>query len=173
MMGLSGTKCFLFVIVFLFLSTCFEASPFIPDGIFGSHDSGERRLLQAKIPCPVNFEIQNYSIITTKCKGPKYPVDQCCSSFKEFACPFVDSLNDLRNDCASIMFSYIYVNGNYPAGLFGSLCREGKDGLECPEVPPPPMLSETANKNLSRNIRELLTITMLIVASLALTLQYF
>ncbi|XP_075503069.1 GPI-anchored protein LLG1-like isoform X1 [Primulina tabacum] len=172
-MGLCGMKCCLFVIVFLDLSTSFEASPFISDGIFGSHDSGERRLLQRRTPCPASFEFQNYTIITSKCKGPEYPPDLCCSSFKEFACPFVDSLNDLRNDCAEIMFSYIYINGNYPTGLFASICREGKDGLECPGVPPPSMLSENANKNLSRNIRELLPITMLMVASLALTLQYF
>ncbi|XP_075503070.1 GPI-anchored protein LLG1-like isoform X2 [Primulina tabacum] len=142
-MGLCGMKCCLFVIVFLDLSTSFEASPFISDGIFGSHDSGERRLLQRRTPCPASFEFQNYTIITSKCKGPEYPPDLCCSSFKEFAC------------------------------LFASICREGKDGLECPGVPPPSMLSENANKNLSRNIRELLPITMLMVASLALTLQYF
>ncbi|KZV27604.1 GPI-anchored protein LORELEI-like [Dorcoceras hygrometricum] len=170
MMGSSGMKCWFFVIVFLFLSTSFEASPFISDGKFGSHNSGGRRLLQAKTPCPVSFEFQNYTIITSKCKGPKYPADICCSAFKDFACPFVDSLNDLRNDCATIMFSYINMNGKYPGGLFASMCREGKEGLECPELPPP---SEKANKNLGASIRQPLPFTMLIVTSLALTLQYF
>lgn len=81
--------------------------------------------------CPINFEFQNYSIITNDCRGPRYPADACCPAFKNFACPFSDELNDLTNDCASTMFSYINLHGRYPPGLFASECREGKEGLEC------------------------------------------
>lgn len=83
--------------------------------------------------CPVNFEFLNYTIITSKCKGPQYAAALCCSAFKEFACPYIDQLNDGTNDCASTMFSYIHLYGKYPAGLFSSECSEGKEGLECTE----------------------------------------
>ncbi|PKA50498.1 GPI-anchored protein LORELEI [Apostasia shenzhenica] len=73
----------------------------------------------------------NYSVITSKCKGPQYRADLCCSALKEFACPYADQLNDLTNDCASTMFSYINLYGKYPPGLFGYECREGKEGLDC------------------------------------------
>ncbi|KAM7252441.1 hypothetical protein ACFE04_024324 [Oxalis oulophora] len=88
-----------------------------------------------RFACSVNFEFQNYTIITDVCKGPSYPPAKCCGSFKEFACPFVDELNDLTTDCASTMFSYINLYGKYPPGLFSSECREGKDGLACPDTP--------------------------------------
>ncbi|KAG5376087.1 hypothetical protein IGI04_040683 [Brassica rapa subsp. trilocularis] len=63
--------------------------------------------------CPVNFEFMNYTIITSQCKGPKYPPKKCCSAFKEFACPYADQLNDFRNDCATTMFSYINLYEKY------------------------------------------------------------
>ncbi|BBH04464.1 LORELEI-LIKE-GPI-ANCHORED PROTEIN 1 [Prunus dulcis] len=76
-------------------------------GIFESQASIGRNLLQAKKGCPVNFEFLNYTVITSRCKGPQYPAAQCCDAFKELACPYTDVLNDLTNECASIMFSYI------------------------------------------------------------------
>lgn len=85
--------------------------------------------------CPVNFEFQNYTVITGRCKGPKYPPKDCCDSFKEFACPFNNYINDESNDCASTMFSYINLYGKYPPGLFAHECREGKLGLSCDGVP--------------------------------------
>ncbi|RRT35342.1 hypothetical protein B296_00056846 [Ensete ventricosum] len=78
----------------------------------------------------------NYTIITSKCKGPQYPAKLCCDAFKEFACPYADQLNDETNDCASTMFSYINLYGKYPPGLFASECREGKEGLACPASSP-------------------------------------
>jgi hypothetical protein len=95
--------------------------------------------------CPVNFEFLNYTIITSKCKGPQYPALACCAAFTEFACPYADDLNDSTNDCASTMFSYINLYGKYPPGLFARECRGGKQGLECPAVPP----SASANVNTS------------------------
>uniref|UniRef100_A0ACD5ZDX9 Uncharacterized protein n=1 Tax=Avena sativa TaxID=4498 RepID=A0ACD5ZDX9_AVESA len=113
-----------------------SASPFISDGVFqGSAGSTGRSLLQAKKSCPMNFEFQNYTIITSQCKGPKFPAKNCCDAFKEFACPFSTYINDEGNDCASTMFSYINLYGKYPPGLFAHECREGKLGLSCQGVP--------------------------------------
>ncbi|XP_022139426.1 GPI-anchored protein LLG2-like [Momordica charantia] len=86
--------------------------------------------------CPVNFEFANYTIITSKCKGPEYPANLCCSALAEFACPYAKYLNDLSNDCASTMFSYINLYGKYPSGLFSTLCSNGSNGLQCPTSSP-------------------------------------
>lgn len=81
--------------------------------------------------CPVDMEGQNYTILTSKCKGPKYPAALCCEALLEFCCGFVDELNDMTNNCAETMFSYINLYGQYPPGLFANQCKEGKDGLSC------------------------------------------
>ncbi|KAF3775988.1 GPI-anchored protein LORELEI [Nymphaea thermarum] len=81
--------------------------------------------------CPVDFEFQNYTIITSQCKGPRYLPTPCCNAFKQFACPFAAELNDLTNNCASTMFNYINLAGNYPPGLFANECRGDKYGLSC------------------------------------------
>ncbi|KAL3509383.1 hypothetical protein ACH5RR_028784 [Cinchona calisaya] len=90
-----------------------------------------RTLLQAKASCSINFETQNYTIITSQCKGPNYAPKLCCDAFKEFACPFAEQVNDLKNDCATTMFSYINLYGKYPPGLFANICKDGAQGLEC------------------------------------------
>ncbi|KAG8386563.1 hypothetical protein BUALT_Bualt03G0161300 [Buddleja alternifolia] len=172
-MGLSQIKCCLIVVLCFSLFTALSASTFISDGVFGSSVLSERRLLQAKKPCPVNFEFQNYTIITSRCKGPAYPPQLCCSALKDFACPYVDELNDLTNDCASTMFSYINLYGKYPPGLFASECREGKLGLECPALPPSSSQSERANSNSGAQIIcDLLPVLLLTMASVVLTLQF-
>ncbi|KAF9624659.1 hypothetical protein IFM89_012705 [Coptis chinensis] len=124
-------RCIFF---FLFVSLAFS-SPFISDNIFEQESVGStyRSLLQAKTSCQTNLELQNYTIITSQCKGPQFPPKQCCDAFKKFACPLRDNLNNLESDCASTMFSYINLYGRYPPGLFASQCREGKDGLDCAE----------------------------------------
>ncbi|EOY11845.1 Lorelei-like-gpi-anchored protein 1 [Theobroma cacao] len=128
-------KCVsLFAVFFLMLGV--SASTSISDGVFNSFTTTGRNLLQAKKACPVNFEFLNYTIITSRCKGPQYPPDQCCSAFKDFACPYAEQINDLTTDCASTMFSYINLYGKYPPGLFASECREGKEGLACPALAP-------------------------------------
>uniref|UniRef100_A0A0A9FD03 GPI-anchored protein LLG1-like domain-containing protein n=1 Tax=Arundo donax TaxID=35708 RepID=A0A0A9FD03_ARUDO len=112
------------------------AGPSLPDGVFQeSAGSTGRSLLQAKKKCPMSFEFQNYTIITSKCKGPKFPADKCCGALLEFACPFSDYVNDLTNDCATTMFSYINLNGKYPPGVFASECKGNKNGLPCSDVP--------------------------------------
>lgn len=86
--------------------------------------------------CPVNFEFMNYTIITSQCKGPRYPAELCCAALVKFACPYADEINDGTNDCASTMFSYINLYGKYPPGLFASECKGDKQGLICPADSP-------------------------------------
>ncbi|XP_010545299.1 PREDICTED: GPI-anchored protein LORELEI [Tarenaya hassleriana] len=136
-MELKGfSKVLLFFLVIAIYASL-SSSSFISDGVFESQTSVTgRNLLQAKKPCPVNFEFMNYTIITGRCKGPKYPPKDCCSAFKDFACPYADQINDLSTDCATTMFSYINLYGKYPPGLFANQCKEGKEGLACPALPP-------------------------------------
>ncbi|XP_026422576.1 GPI-anchored protein LLG1-like isoform X2 [Papaver somniferum] len=117
--------CFSTVTIFLFFT-----------GLTSSYLISGRTLLQLKKDCPVDFENKNYTVITSQCKGPRYPREQCCSALNEFACPYADELNDLNNVCSSTMFSYIMRIGGYPPGLFANQCVEGKLGLECSSDPP-------------------------------------
>ncbi|XP_042449501.1 GPI-anchored protein LLG1-like [Zingiber officinale] len=132
----SNAKFLLLSAVFAAFARLAAASSFISDDVFVSHGSGMRSLLQAKTSCPVNFEFMDYTIITNQCKGPRYPADQCCGALKDFACPYAADINDMTNDCASTMFSYINLYGKYPPGLFSSECREGKLGLACNATAP-------------------------------------
>ncbi|KAJ4911235.1 LORELEI-LIKE-GPI-ANCHORED PROTEIN 1 [Raphanus sativus] len=129
--------------LFFFLSLAilspFSSSTFISDGVLEIESQNlltGRNLLQAQKKCPVNFEFMNYTIITSQCKGPKFPAKECCSSLKDFACPYAEQINDMASDCANTMFSYINIYGKYPPGIFSNECREGKEGLECPALPP-------------------------------------
>ncbi|WCJ32518.1 GPI-anchored protein LORELEI [Euphorbia peplus] len=147
-MRLYGFFLFLLVLLSASLSSS-SASSFISDSVFESHHSTGRNLLQAKKGCSVNFEFLNYTVITSQCKGPSYPPKSCCAAFKDFACPYTDVLNDLTNDCASTMFSYINLYGKYPPGLFANECREGKLGLECPATAPSSSVSaDDANSQI-------------------------
>ncbi|KAG8059593.1 hypothetical protein GUJ93_ZPchr0002g26172 [Zizania palustris] len=145
-----------------------SASPFLSDSVFqGSTGSTGRSLLQAKKSCPVNFEFQNYTIITSKCKGPQFPPKLCCDAFKEFACPFTDYINDLSNDCASTMFSYINLYGKYPPGLFANQCRDDKKGLSCADFP-----QKTVTGNAGQQVQSsLLALLMLAFGLVALLFQ--
>lgn len=80
----------------------------------------------------------NYTVITSRCKGPNYPANLCCQALKEFACPYANELNDMSNDCSTVMFSYINLYGNYPPGVFSNLCHGDDLGLVCDSVPPGP-----------------------------------
>ncbi|KAM7499064.1 hypothetical protein LguiA_023478 [Lonicera macranthoides] len=164
-------RALLFLSFFLLIGVS-TASTLISDGIFGSDASSiGRNLLQTKKACTINFEFQNYTIITSQCRGPQYPAQSCCAAFKQFACPFADELNDLTNDCASTMFSYINLHGRYPPGLFASECREGQNGLECPVSPPTPSADSNSSEGWPRfNSPPLLTLTL---ASFVLLLRLF
>ncbi|GFP94783.1 GPI-anchored protein lorelei [Phtheirospermum japonicum] len=166
-MGLSRINSHLLLLVFISLLASLSASTFISDGIFRSSVSSERRLLQAKKQCPISLEFRNYTIITDRCKGPDYRPELCCPAFKEFACPFAEELNDLSNDCATIMFSYINLNGRYPPGLFSNECREGQNGLECPAS----TSGSSQNSNSSvgqKKMCNLLAVMMIVVVSFLL-----
>ncbi|GLT79516.1 hypothetical protein SLA2020_510010 [Shorea laevis] len=136
-----GRFCFL-AIIFLFMgfsvSSSSSSASSISDAVLKSYISSgkSRTLLQARKACPINFEFLNYTIITSKCKGPTYPASSCCAALKEFACPYTAEINDLSNNCASTMFSYISQNGPYPPGLFASECQGDKQGLPCPAESP-------------------------------------
>ncbi|KVI04260.1 hypothetical protein Ccrd_017423, partial [Cynara cardunculus var. scolymus] len=84
--------------------------------------------------CPVNFENENYTIITSQCKGPVYQRDPCCNSFLQIACPHSEQINDEKTNCASTLFSYINLYGKYPPGLFASMCKGDKEGLSCAKI---------------------------------------
>jgi hypothetical protein len=84
----------------------------------------------------VSFEDANYTIITSKCKGPLYQPSLCCGALKDFACPYSNYINDVTTTCAATMFSYINLYGKYPPGLFANTCHEGDKGLSCPEDTP-------------------------------------
>ncbi|KAL1566932.1 GPI-anchored protein LLG1-like [Salvia divinorum] len=129
---------------FLFiLAAPLSCSTSISDAVVGYQVGNGRSLLQILKPCPVDIEHQNYTILTSKCKGPDYPADLCCPAYKELACPIVDELSDGSNDCSDKFFSYISTAGQYPPFLFSSICREGKDGLFC-SLPPPSSPSNAA-----------------------------
>ncbi|KAL8237573.1 hypothetical protein R6Q59_018654 [Mikania micrantha] len=130
-------KKFIFFLLLLYCISTSSSSPFsISDGIFTSEASIGRNLLQNTKTCNLNFEMMNYTIITSRCKGPQYNATSCCDAFKVFACPNAVYLNDSSNDCTSKMFDYIYFYGNYTRGLFATLCRDDKVGLICPATPP-------------------------------------
>ncbi|KAI5001977.1 hypothetical protein ZWY2020_026627 [Hordeum vulgare] len=102
--------------------------------ISGQHRIYWRSLLQTKNDCPISFEIQNYTILTSKCKAPYYPPLECCDAFKEFACPFAVYINNQSTNCGDTMFSYIIIRG-YPKGLFADECLNGKEGVSCEGIP--------------------------------------
>ncbi|XP_021758827.1 GPI-anchored protein LLG2-like isoform X2 [Chenopodium quinoa] len=84
--------------------------------------------------CPLDVQHLNYTIIISRCKGPRYPANICCGAFKELACPYAPTLNDVTNNCATTLFSYINLYGKYPPGLFANICRDSKRGLECTDA---------------------------------------
>ncbi|CAK9199363.1 unnamed protein product [Sphagnum troendelagicum] len=101
-------------------------------------DIGVRKLLQAVHQCPENFGLQNYSSITSVCKAPDYDKTLCCSSFTMFTCRFLTYFNDPSTNCASTLFTYLNLAGNYPPGLFANLCTQGdQQGIPCPITPAP------------------------------------
>ncbi|CAI0461006.1 unnamed protein product [Linum tenue] len=93
----------------------FAYSSFISNGVFDgdqfTRGGPNRDLLQLKKACNVSFQDMDYTILTTQCKGPLYPKDQCCNALKLFACPYTNEINDASTNCAQTMFSYINLQG--------------------------------------------------------------
>ncbi|CAL1406578.1 unnamed protein product [Linum trigynum] len=131
--------CFFCVACLFFPFFGFAYSNFISNGALDAdHRSAggpNRVLLQLKKACNVSFQDMDYTILTTQCKGPLYPKNQCCDALKQFACPYTNEINDASTNCAETMFSYINLYGKYPAGLFANTCKEGKVGLDCAAGP--------------------------------------
>lgn len=101
--------------------------------------------------CQLDVQSWNYSVITSKCKGPRYPANKCCDAFKELACPYSDDLNDVTNNCIITMFSYINRYGKYPIGLFANLCRDSRRGLECTQAQKSNYTSSTRRTSSATN----------------------
>ncbi|XP_044974194.1 GPI-anchored protein LLG1-like [Hordeum vulgare subsp. vulgare] len=129
-------RWFLFLFLAAALAGFASAAPFVSDSVFHTRtgSTGRRSLLQTKDPCPLSFESQDYTIITSKCKAPLYPPTECCDAFKKFACPFATYLNNRSTDCAETMLTYINFLGSYPSTLFYE-CVVGLVGLSCEGVP--------------------------------------
>ncbi|XP_039117487.1 GPI-anchored protein LLG1-like [Dioscorea cayenensis subsp. rotundata] len=159
------------VVLFLIFTGFGAASTFISDDVLHSNGLTGRSLLQTKTNCPLNFEFMNYTIITSKCKGPRYPADLCCGALTEFACPYAAELNDLTNNCASTMFSYLNIRARYPPGLFSSECKGGKDGLICPAAGP--QSAENSNSGSCRKNQKLFALITIVSGFMSFFLVYF
>ncbi|KAF5481282.1 hypothetical protein F2P56_001949 [Juglans regia] len=162
MASLNHFLCFSLFSFFL-LSSLASSSTFLSNELLEFHGSTGRALLQTKKSCSVNFESQNYTILTSRCKGPQYTPEACCGAFKDFACPFADAINDLTTDCASTMFSYINLYGKYPPGLFANLCREGQLGLNCTNVEEPKGKSNRGQMAATQSTLVMITACLLIL----------
>ncbi|KAG9146788.1 hypothetical protein Leryth_005111 [Lithospermum erythrorhizon] len=140
-------SCMILVLSVCLFTGSLSVPTFLSDGILGSQHATGRSLLQERKACPVNFEFLNYTIITSKCKGPQYQAKLCCPAFQEFACPYAEHMNELSNNCASTMFSYINLYGKYPPGLFANECKRDKQGLECEALPPSQKIASNKNSH--------------------------
>ena len=99
--------------------------------------SYSHRFLVGCTECPIDFASMNYTSITSVCNGTDPNTTLCCTSFVDFACPYADYLNNDATNCATNLFSYLNMAGNYPAALFSSLCQGNAEGLPCPVAPAP------------------------------------
>lgn len=86
--------------------------------------------------CPVDFSIQNYTIVTSVCNATNPNITACCDAFVILVCPFASYINDPTTNCNTVMFSYLNMAGHYPEQLFQS-CQGDGSGLPCPLVPEP------------------------------------
>ncbi|KAG8364712.1 hypothetical protein BUALT_Bualt18G0027200 [Buddleja alternifolia] len=127
-----GSKRSFYLFLF-FLVVGFASSSYISNEVLETHGSVGRTLLQQKTSCTLDFEHMNYTVITSKCKGPHFTSQRCCPPFKELLCPedVRDKFNDLNSNCAAEFYSYVNLYGKYPPGLFTSLCKETQEGLDC------------------------------------------
>lgn len=125
----------------------------------------------SRAACTIDFQNMNYTVITSKCKGPKYPANLCCGALKEFACPHTEELNDITNDCASTMFSYINLYGKYPPGIFANECRGDQNGLSCPDDARSNKLSE--KKSSGQKVSNHSSMLMLVSGFLVFLYHFF
>ncbi|MCD7467517.1 hypothetical protein HAX54_004990 [Datura stramonium] len=166
--------CSCFILLFFFsLVPGALTSASLLDGIFVYSISTGRNLLQLQEEkaCPVSFKFQNYTIITSRCKPPEYPEKQCCDAFLQFACPFVEILNNSSNNCLKPMFNYINDRGNYPEGLF-AMCKGTKEGLICPALAPLQSTDDTNSSQINCKLSPVLMIATAFMGVLMLVLLF-
>ncbi|XP_060189116.1 GPI-anchored protein LLG1-like [Lycium barbarum] len=84
-----------------------------------------------KNDCPIDFEKEDFSVLTNQCKGPNYNPVTCCNGIKQIACRYAEEINDENNRCAQGMNYFINKKGGYPMGLFSNMCRDDREGLNC------------------------------------------
>ncbi|KAG9143929.1 hypothetical protein Leryth_016129 [Lithospermum erythrorhizon] len=75
-------------------------------------------MFSGSLSCQLGDDELQLSPVNAKFMLPSHVVQ----SFLEFACPYHKQINDLTNDCATTMFSYITLHGNYPPGIFANIC---------------------------------------------------
>ncbi|XP_055802567.1 GPI-anchored protein LLG1-like [Solanum dulcamara] len=167
--------CSCFILLFFFsLLQGASTSTSISNGNFVYPVSTGRNLLEAKEDCPVSFEFQNYTIITSQCKPPQYPAKQCCDAFLQFACPFAEFLNNSSNNCVSVMQRYINLHRHYPDGLFASVCQGTQESLPCPALAPSPSaaIEDTNSSHINCKPSPVMMIAKTFMGALMLALLF-
>ncbi|CAN4116830.1 unnamed protein product [Withania somnifera] len=125
-----------FILFFFFLAVGLASSS--PDHIsyeaLKVHMLGGRGLLESffvKDYCPVDFSKEDYTPLTSTCKGPYYNPLVCCNGFKQIACKYTELINNVENGCATGLFFFMGKQGGYPNDLFNQICKGDKEGLSC------------------------------------------
>ncbi|KAH7660292.1 hypothetical protein IHE45_16G089500 [Dioscorea alata] len=149
-------------------SSSSSSNIFLSGDVLKDHRYAGRNLLQQQLNCPISFEFANYTILTSKCKGPDYPPKQCCAALGDFACQYAKYINDASYKCSSDMFSYIKQHTGYPQGLFSSECREN---IPCPGDSPTSS-PDDANAATADDIAHLFNLQTLIFVFTLLTLSF-
>ncbi|XP_039071622.1 GPI-anchored protein LLG3-like [Hibiscus syriacus] len=122
-------------LVFFFLVLGFaSSSTHISHRVLQAQKTDMRGVPEFSIPCKHDFKNMNYTIITSKCKGPESSKKDCCDALLAFACPIADIINDDKTDCAALMFCTIRQHGDYPPSMFINMCKNGTHALNCPEM---------------------------------------
>ncbi|KAG5579198.1 hypothetical protein H5410_049825 [Solanum commersonii] len=149
-----GFQKFFFLFLFFLLVDLSYSSPlYIKHDVLEARVHTGRALLQQQGNCPIDFERENYTIITSQCKGPHYNSSICCNAFKQLACKHTQEINDVQNGCATTMFNYINLYGKYPPGLFANMCKEDKEGLNCKDVIQPEGKNDEQKSNSSKGTK--------------------
>ncbi|XP_009769646.1 GPI-anchored protein LLG1-like [Nicotiana tabacum] len=139
-MGFEIRSCFFLFLFFLVVGLASSSPTYIKYSVLRQSHAPGRGLLQqylVKNDCPINFEKEDYTPLTSQCKGPQYNPALCCNGFKTIACRYTNEINDESNGCATGMFISINESGKYPTGLFENICKEAEEGLKCDNVKSP------------------------------------
>ncbi|XP_059302753.1 GPI-anchored protein LLG2-like [Lycium ferocissimum] len=161
MMGFE--KCFFLFLFFLLVGLTSSSPLYIKHDVLEARVQTGRALLQQQGNCPIDFERENYTVITSQCKGPHYNSTICCNAFKQLACKHSTEINNVQNGCATTMFNYINLYGKYPPGLFANMCKEDKEGLNCSNIVQPEGKSEEQKSHSSKGAN--FSMVLMLIAS--------